>query len=146
MPTAARLTAAIILAVLAYMLSQLVKPLLPEGTNFGYFDVINVILGLAAGWFVMGPRAGRGVTHGINNGLAGVFVLLLWGVFVQACYEMFDLAMRNRYKGAFDALTAIVEIGAEYAAMIATPDIVMTSLIGALVAGLVTEFSANRWN
>jgi hypothetical protein len=36
----------------------------------------------------MGPRAGRGTTAAINNGLTGVFVLMLWGVGVQAINEM----------------------------------------------------------
>lgn len=145
MPTAARLVAALCLAILAYLVSQMIKPLLPEGTDFGYFDYVNIVLGLLAGWFVMGRRAGRGVVHGINNGLAGVFMLVLWGLAVQGAYEMFRLAMRNRYDGAFEALTAIIQIAAEYAVIIATAPIGITLLIGAVVSGLATEFAARSW-
>ena len=145
MPTAARLVAAICLGVLAFILSEQIKPLMPEGTDFGWFNLVNIILGILAGWFVMGRRAGRGTVHGINNGIGGVFVLLVWGIGVQASYEMFRLAMRNRYDGAFEALSAIVKIGAEYAVIIVTVPIGITCIAGALVAGLAAEYAARHW-
>src|SRR6056297_2390291 len=102
MPTAARLMAAFCLAVVGYVISEMVKPLMPESTDFGYFVPLNITLGIFVGWIVMGRRAGRGTTSAINNGLTGVFVLMLWGVGVQAANEMVRLAMRNRYDGPFE--------------------------------------------
>lgn len=145
MPTAARLMAAICLAVAGYCISFLVMPLMPESTNFGYFVYVNLIIGLVVGWSVMGPRVGRGTTNAINNGLTGMFVLFLWGIGVQAINEMMRLAMRNRYDGPFEAIIAIFQIGAEYALIIATPTIGIAFLAGALVSGLLTEFAGNRW-
>jgi hypothetical protein len=58
---------------------------------------------------------------------------------------MVRLAMRNRYDGPLEALTAIFEIGAEYALIIATVPIGVVLLIGAVVSGLLTEFAGNRW-
>lgn len=145
MPTSARLMAAICLAGVAYILSGMIMPLMPESTNFGYFVPLNIALGLIAGWIVMGKRAGRGTTAAINNGLTGIFVLLLWGIFVQSCYEMFRLAMRHRYDGALDALTAIFEIAGKYALMIATVEIGVFVVVAAVVVGLATEFAENRW-
>ncbi len=74
MPTAARLVSAICLMFVAYFLSMLVIPLMPESTDFGYFVPVNLVLGLCIGWIVMGKRVGRGTTAAINNGLTGVFV------------------------------------------------------------------------
>lgn len=145
MPTAARLMAAFCLAVLAFVLSGMVMPLMPESTDFGYFTPVNMVLGLAVGWIVMGRRAGRGTTSAINNGLTGVFVLVLWGVAVQATNEMIRLAMRHRYDNAFEALIAIVQIGAEYAVIIATVPIGIAMLVGAVVSGLMVEMAHNRW-
>ena len=145
MPTAARLVAALCLAALAYVVSGMVMPLMPENTDFGYFIPINIGLGLLVGWVAMGKRAGRGTTAAINNGLTGVFLLMLWGIGVQATNEMVRLAMRNRYDGPLEALTAIFEIGAEYALIIATVPIGVVLLIGAVVSGLLTEFAGNRW-
>jgi hypothetical protein len=146
MPTAARLMGAICLAIVGFVISGMVMPLMPESTDFGYFIPVNIVLGLLAGWFVMGPRAGRGITAAINNGLTGVFVLMLWGVSVQAINEMVRLAMRNRYDNAFEALTAAFQIGAEYAWLICTAPIGIALLICALLSGLITEFVGNRWS
>jgi len=141
MPTAAKLMAAVCLAAVGYILSLMVMPLMPESTDFGYFIPLNIVLGLLAGWFVMGRRAGRGSTAAINNGLTGVFVLLLWGVAVQSIHEMIRLAMRNRYDGPFEAIVAVFQIGAEYAVIIATIPIVVVAVIASVISGVFVEFA-----
>lgn len=145
MPTAARLMAGICLMALAYVLSSIVVPLMPESTDFGMFFPLNSLLGFAAGWFVMGRRAGRGITAAINNGLTGVFVLLLWGVIIQAINEMVRLAMRNRYDNAFEAAVAAFQIGAEFAYLIAVVPMGIAAVIGAVISGLATEYADRTW-
>ncbi|UWQ80802.1 TrgA family protein [Leisingera sp. S132] len=145
MPTGARLAAAISLATLAFIVSFLVMPQLPEGTNFGYFVHINVVLGLLCGWIFMGKRAGRGVVPAINNGLTGMAVLVLWALFVQGAWEMFRLAMRHRYGGPFEALSQIFVIGMEYFFLIAVPSVLIPLVVGGALAGLVTENASQRW-
>ena len=145
MPTGARLVAALCLAVTAYVISLMVMPLMPESTDFGNFVPINICLGLLVGWFVMGRRAGRGTTAAINNGLTGVFVLLLWGIGVQAANEMVRLAMRNRYDNAFEAIVAIFQIGAEFGLILFTVPIGVTLLVASVVSGLLTEAADRNW-
>lgn len=145
MPTAAHLAAALCLALIAFVVSGQIRPLMPEGTDFGYFTEINIVLGLICGWLTMGKRAGKGITGAINNGLTGVGVMLFWGLFVQGSYEMFRLAMRNRYDGPFEAVLAIFQIGAEYAIQIMAPNVIWTLVIGGVLAGLITEFVWRRW-
>ena len=145
MPTGAKLTAAVCLALLAFILSGQIKPLMPEGTNFGYFTQINVVIGVIVGWVVMGKRAGRGTTAAINNGISGVAVMLFWGLFIYGCKEMFWRAMRNRYDGPFEALSQIFVIGLDYAIIIFVPQVIGMVLIGALASGLATESASRRW-
>ncbi len=145
MPNAASLFAAVSLAVIAFVVSGQIMPLFPEGKDFGYFTIVNMIIGILVGWKVMGPRAGRGFTPGINNGLTGVAVMVFWGLFVQGCYEMVRLAMRNRYDGPFEAILAIFEIGYEYALLIAVPNIIGALIVGAICGGLVTEYVSRIW-
>jgi hypothetical protein len=145
MPTAARLVAAVLLGLLGWILSDLVRPLLPEGTDFGYFNFVNAFIGICVGWVFMGRRAGRGLVPGINNGLTGAAVLVIWALAVHSSYEMFRLAMRNRYDGAMEALTSIFVIASEFGVMIAVPSFLLAALAGALVVGLATEFAASRW-
>lgn len=146
MPTAARLVAAICLAIVAYIVSGLIMSLMPDSTDFGIFVPLNVFLGVLAGWLVMGRRAGRGTTAAINNGLTGVFVLMLWGIGVQACNEMVRLAMKNRYDGPMEAVVAIFQIGAEFGLMIATAPILAFLVVAAVISGLIVEFAGKRWS
>ncbi len=145
MPTAARLIAAISLGAVAFVVSYLVMPLLPEGTYFGYFVHVTVALGLLSGWIFMGRRAGRGVVPAINNGLTGMSVMVLWALFAQGTWEMFRLAMRHRYDGPFEALSAIFVIALEYFFVIAVPSVMLTLITGGILAGLVTENAFRRW-
>lgn len=145
MPTAARLVAAILLAILGWILSDLIRPLMPEGTDFGWFNYVNAFTGVCVGWLVMGSRAGRGFVQGINNGVTGVAVLFLWGLAIHSTAEMFRLAMRNRYDGPMEAITAIFLIASEFALIIATPAVLGTAVVAALIIGPATDFAAKRW-
>lgn len=145
MPNAARLVAALSLALIAFIVSGLVMPLMPEGLDFGYFTWVNVGLGILCGWVIMGKRAGRGTTSAINNGITGVLSLLFWGLFVQGAYEMFRQAMRNRFDGPFEALGAIFKIGFDYGLTIMVPSIIWTLLVGGVLAGLATEYAWRQW-
>ncbi len=151
MPNAASLFAAVSLAIIAFVVSGQVMPLFPDGKDFGYFTLVNMIIGAVVGWKVMGPRAGRGFTPGINNGLTGVAVMVIWAVFVQGCYEMFRLAMRNRYGGPFDAVMGIFEVGYDYvgdvfyAGQTVQWHIIITLTLGAVIGGLITEYVSRIW-
>ncbi len=145
MPTASRLIAAVCLLVVAFLVSSMIITNGEEGKDYGAFTYINMFLGVACGWMIMGRRAGKGWTAAINNGLTGIASLVFWGLLVQGCYEMFRLAMRHRYDGPFEALLAIFQIGIEYGRLLLTPEILLTLAIGALVAGLATEEASRRW-
>lgn len=145
MPTAARLVAAVLLALLGWVLSDFVRPLLPEGTAFGWFNYVNAFIGLCVGWVIVGPRAGRGFVGAINNGATGTAVMILWCIFIHSCYEMFRLAMRNRYDGPMEAITAIFLIGSEFGIMIATPTVFAVAIAGAVLVGLAADQASKYW-
>lgn len=144
-PTAARLVAAIALALLAFVVCGQIMPLMPEGTDFGYFTHVNMALGFVVGWRLMGKRVGRGLVPGINNGLTGAAVLVLLGLGLQGAVEMFRLAHRNVYHGPFDALAAIFTIALDYFFIMAVPGVLGTLVVGGVLAGLVTEAAGKRW-
>ncbi len=145
MPTAARLVAAVLLAILGWILSEIARPLMPEGTAFGWFNHVNAFIGLCVGWSVIGTRVGRGFVSSINNGVTGTAVLILWCLFAHSCYEMFRLAMRNRYDGPMEALTSIFLIASEFGIMIATPLFFAVAVAGALVTGIAADAAGKRW-
>jgi hypothetical protein len=145
MPNAAKLVAALGMAVLAFIVSGLIMPLFEEDTNFGWFMPVNVGLGCLVGWMVIGARAGRGMVSAMNVGLTAPVVLVFWGLFVQSSNEMIRVAMKNRYDGPFEAIVAIFEIGAEWALLITTVTVWATLLLGGIVVGVITEFAWRTW-
>lgn len=145
MPDAARLVAAVILALVAFIVSGQVIPRMPEGTDFGYFTWVNIAIGLICGWTVMGKRAGRGITAAINNGVTGMVATVIWALLVFGAYEMFRLATRQRYDGPFDAVIGIFEEAMTYGLVLLAPNIIATLVAGALIAGLATEFAWRTW-
>ena len=148
MPDAAKLVAAICLAIAGFILSALVMQTYVEAngeTNFGWFVWVNVGLGIAVGWVSMGKRAGRGVSQAITNGITGVFLMILWGLFIQACNEMTRLAMKNRYDNAIEAIAAIFQIMAEWGLILLTAPILGTAAVAAFVVGILTEYAWRTW-
>ena len=144
MPTAAKAIAALCLAALGYLSSELVKTLLPEITNFGRFSEFNALLGLLIGWVVVGRRAGRGTKDAVANGLTGVVALIFWSLFLFSGYEMIQLSLDRRFDGPIEAFAAIFEIGIEYGSILVNPMMIIVFLMGALITGYLSEFVARR--
>jgi hypothetical protein len=144
MPTAARMISAICLAALAWVVSEQIKTLFEEDKIFGFFNMINLVLGFVIGWQVIGSRAGRGYSAAINNGLTGGVVLVFWGLFSHSGERMIELSMRNRYDGAFDAVAGMFQIMWDNAILIATPVIALMLIVGSAVSGLIAELMSKR--
>ena len=145
MPDAAKLVASLFIGGIAYVASLLIMPLMPDSTDFGSFVYVNTVIGLICGWMVMGKRAGRGITAAINNGLGGSLVLVIWGLFIHSCYQMFDRAMDNWYNGAFTALAAIFQFMAEFALILIDPAVIFWLVGSGIIAGLATEYAWRTW-
>ncbi len=144
MPTAARFIAALCLAVLAWVVSEQIKPLFDEDKAFGNFNLINLAFAVAIGWQVIGSRAGRGLSAAINNGLTGGVVLLFWCLLAHSAIRMFEISMQGRYGGAFEAFSAIFEMMVENGILIATPLIIGTLVIGSVASGVIAEMTNKR--
>ena len=145
MPSAANLMAAILMALVALIVSTMIPPLMPEGTAYGYFFHVNALIGALVGWFTVGTRSGRGWVSGVNAGLTGSAMLVVWGLLVQATNEMTRLALRRRYDDAFEAVISIFQMGAEWGILMFTTPIVITLVVGGAFTGLMTEMAARRW-
>lgn len=145
MPTAAKLVASIAFAILAYFTSELVKPLLDEGTPTKWFSEGNALIGLICGWRIMGPRGGQGVRAGIGIGLTTSTAMTAVAIFVYACIEMLKLSLRKTYKGPMEAVAAVFEISIENAQVIANPTIIGTLAIGGIFCGLLSNWAGRQW-
>lgn len=145
MLTAPRLVAALLLAIVGFAVSELIKPLLPEGTQFGLFSFINAGLGAIVGWLVIGSRIGRGMAAAISHGLTGAAALMFWGLFTQSVYEMLRLSLRRRYDGPVEALSDVFRVGLEHGITMSTVPVLGTLFAGGVIAAVLAEISARHW-
>lgn len=146
MPTAPKLVAGVCLMVVAWLVSEAIRPLWPEGTNFGNFNYWNMLIGLLCGWMILGARAGRGVAAGISNGTTSVVMMALVGLFAYATEEMVDRSFRRFYDSPFEAIGSIFELALDYGGKIADGEVFITLLIGGILAGILTETASRRWS
>ena len=145
-PTAAKLTAAVLLAALAFVVSGQVMEAMPPETAFGKFVPLNLALGVAVGWFWLGPKSGDGTVTAISMGLTSAAVLLFVGLFLQGSNEMMRLAMRNRYDGPFEAVGAIFVEGIDLAQKGLNAESLITLAVGGIIAGVLTDWIAQRFS
>lgn len=146
MPTAAKLVAALLLAGLAWIGSEMYRPLMPPDTNFGWFNEVNLVLGLLCGWFVLGSRAGHGYPESIGAGLTGLGALLFWALFVQSFNEMLKRALEKRYDGPVEGLVSIFEIGIDFGQYLLDGPLIGVLVGGSIVIGLIAEWASRRWS
>ncbi|SRR6056297_319855 len=146
MPTAARGVSALLMAGLAWIASDMIRPLMPEGTDFGIFNYVNVALALVLGWRVTGRRLGIGWGTGVSAGLSGVAALVFWAVFAQSLYKMLEMALDRRLKGVMDALKTMFEIGADFALILLHGPLIGVLVAGGVMIGVIGEWIARRWS
>lgn len=145
MPTASKLAAALLFAVLGWITADLVKPLLEEGTPVGLFSPVAAGFGLLVGWVFVGRRIGSGQGGSVGIGLTGSVLLVFWVVLTFSGYEMTIRSMRLSYDGPIEALQGMFEQAVEYLWMAAVPNVIGALVIGGIVAGWLTGAVARRW-
>lgn len=145
MPTAAKLAAAILFGALAWYVSELVKPLFPDGTNLGRFSEYNGMIGFVVGWRVAGRRARTTWPNAVAYGVTAALAMLIVTLFVHSFLRMLSQSLRKIYNGPMDALVDVVRMVIESFQMVATTEIMLTLLIGGIVGGLMTEWVARNY-
>ena len=146
MPTAARLVAAVFFAAMGWFAADLVKPLLPEGTQTGLFNETMAVVGWISGWTMAGARAGDGMRAGFGYGLTTSALIVFWGVLIFSGLEMLDLSLKSRFSGPMGAIKAMIGIAIADLKMISTPEIIGTLVVGGLFGGWLAEWAARRWS
>ena len=144
MPTGGKLIAAIAFAALAYFISDLIKPLLPEGAQVKLLSPINAIIGLLMGWTIMGKGAGRTYRQTFGYGLTTLFATTFWCLLLWSGYEMLQNSMRMRYDGPVEALQEMAQIFVDYAKLVAVKAVVWPAVLGALFFAWVTHFFVRK--
>lgn len=145
MPTGAKLIGALTFAALAYFLSDLIKPLLPEGTPVGRLSEINAIVGFMMGWKVMGKGAGTTYRQSFGYGFTTMAAIFFWCLLVWSGHEMIKRSMKLYYDGPMEALQEMGQLYVDYAKTAAVQEVLIPAAIGVVFVSWLTEYFARRW-
>ena len=140
MPTGGKLVGAVLFAVLAYFVSDLVKPLLPEGTPAGLLSPTNAVIGFLMGWTIMGKGAGATYRQSLGYGLTTVAAITFWSLLLWAGMKMYDRAIKLWFDGPMEALQKMAEFALEYALILKDQQVLGAMVAGGILGGLLTEF------
>lgn len=148
MPTAGRLVAAVLFGALFWYLSGVGLPYFAAAETAvpPWFLPVNTGLGIVLGWVLAGGRAGRAtwmgaLSYGLTTGIAIAAVAL----FAHGFVRMIQLSLRMRYDGPVEAVAAVFGLMAEIALVLAQADVLVPLALGALVAGLATEWAGRNF-
>jgi len=146
MPTGGKLIGALVFAALAYFITDLVKPLLPEGTQVGKFSPINALIGFVMGWTILGRGAGKSYRQVFGYGFTTLAATAFWCLLFWAGVEMLDRSMRLFYDGPVQALQEMAALFIEYAKLVAVQSVIWPAVVGTVFVSWFTEFFARRWS
>ncbi|OYU39760.1 MAG: tellurium resistance protein [Pseudorhodobacter sp. PARRP1] len=146
MPTASKLVAAIMFALLGFVAAQTFVKYLPEGTPLGRFREITAAIGFIVGWLFMGKLTRRGYREAINSGLVTAILLVFWALLSFSLYFMLKKSMRMMYDNPMEAVLGVFQLMLDYAKMLLVPDMLGVILVGGVIAGLITEWAGKRWS
>jgi len=146
MPTAAKIVAGFLVALLGWWVAHLIIPHLPPETRIGRFREISAVLGFLVGWKFVGKRAVEGATLAITFGIGGAAFLVFWMLFTFSLFEMIKRAFRKSYGGPLEAIQGMVEIAIDYLVYLAPPEVWSTLLAGGAAIGIVAYLVSRRWS
>lgn len=145
MPTAARLTAAVLLAALGWFVAGLIVPYLTEGRQVTYFAYTAAGVGALVGWFFAGRKFDRAAGTAGGIGFASASLLVFWTGTLTSLYEMVQRSTRLAYDGPVEALQGMVEIFIKDIRDAAQVDVIIALLIGGMAVGTITNWVARRY-
>lgn len=146
--TTARAIGAILMGALGWFISDMVRPLMPESTVFGWFNHVNLGFGAYVGWAMLVPKNGQPSTNrmaAMSRGLTAAFSLASIGILAQAVNEMLRLSTRLRYSDPLKALEDLFRIIAEFGVVLLHPTVIGPLIIGAVVIAFIVDMAHSRW-
>jgi hypothetical protein len=145
MPTTTRLVAALLMAALGWVVSQLAIPYLPEGKAVGQFGPVSALIGLLVGWLWTGSKVEARTGRPMGLGFIGSVLLLFWVLFAFSGYEMLQRSTNLRYGGPVEAVQDMVAIAIAYLRDVGQIDVMGVLAAGGIVIGAISGWVARRY-
>lgn len=149
MPTMSKLVAGVFFGALAFFMAVAYRATMPEGTQFGQFNLIAAAIGLICGWRVMGNIAGKGYKQAPGGGVRTSITFTAWVLLVCSIVLMVRKAFKKRYDSPMEAIVDVFALAMENGLRIIYPpaiEVLGYLFIGGILGGLLTEWAKQRWD
>jgi hypothetical protein len=129
----------------------MVRYALPEGKSVGYFREIVALIGLIAGWRMIGRQAtgvrGRGdkIVNGITMGMACALAVAALSIFLHGFYIMIQESLGLAYNSPGKAFTAMMGFVWEDVQTMANVRVLTVLFGGGALAGLLAAIAGRTW-
>jgi hypothetical protein len=145
MPTAAKLVASVLFALLSFFIADLYAQGITDGTRTTYLLPGCAAIGLICGWRVMGRLVGKGMGDALGSGIRTALTIVFFALLLFSIYEMVVTSTKGLYDGPMEAVLAIFDIMLGYGRGLGTPELIGVILVGGGLAGMATEWADRRW-
>jgi hypothetical protein len=146
MPTISKLFAAVWFGAIAFIAAEAYKLGMPEGMQYGQFNVICAAIGVICGWRVMGALTGSGYRRAMGSGIRTSVTITAWAILVFSIVLMVREAFRKRYDSPLTAIVDIFALALEYGKKVLTVEVGSVLIIGGILGALGAEWAKRRWD
>lgn len=145
MPTAAKLVAAVLFALLGFFVADLYAQGITTGVRTTYLHEGAAAISLICGWRVMGTLVGKGMAAAVGSGIRTALTAVFFTLLAFAIYDMVVISTKGRYDGPMEAVLAVFEIIVNLGRGLLTAEIIGTLLVGGALGGVAAEATSRRW-
>ncbi len=146
MPTAAKMVAAVMMALTLFLAAEAARAGFAEGTPADYFSPIVAGIGFVTGWMVLGTLTGKGYSVSFGLGLRTAVTAVFWVLLAFSLWQMIELSMKMRYDGPMQAILDVFALMIENGRLVLQRDVLVALGVGGALAGLCAEWAGRRWN
>lgn len=148
MPTAARIVSAVCIAFIAWVVSGLIKQLMPDEPDFGIFVPLSVGIGAICGWTILGRRADRGrlgYANAIGVGLSAMAMTVFWVLLFVSAWESFSVAISRTFHDPMKVIYNLYPIALEHIQTMNDTDVLVWLGFGGAITGILAHMAGSKW-
>ncbi len=146
MPTAAKLVAAIALALASYGVSAVLLFQVEDLQNgSGVNHMFFAIVGFVVGWIKLGPAAERGYRGGWSGGIAASIIVYLTCAVIAAGHFVYRGFFYHAYNTIDEMMEGLMTKTMEYASFITIWQVLVVMVFGGLLAGTFSAMAGRLW-
>lgn len=147
MPTAAKLVAGLVYAVIAWLAADQYAAAMPPDQPSGWLREVSAAIGLVVGWRVMGGFLvrKRSRVEAMGTGLRTSLTVAFFALVAFSVAEMLARAIDGRYPDPMAAVTDVFAQALRLGEGLLNVNVLGVLLLGGLMGGALAHMASSKW-